>query len=203
MLFDPLNHILGTRNKVRLLRALAPLTRPVSGREAARLAGVSRQALRALDELAATGIVHRQETAGQHLYTFNHETRLAPAVLQLFDAERQRTSALFERLAGIISSAGPVTSAVLFGSAARGDDTPESDLDLMVLTAEIEPEAVYSVLVDASVTLEAEFGVRLSPVVLTLEQARRQQAEGDPLIRDVLRDARRVCGRPVEEVLRG
>ncbi len=69
MLLDPLDHAIGTRAKVRLLRALVPLDRPVSGREAARLAGVSRQAIRSLDELVAVGIVRRQETAGQHLYT--------------------------------------------------------------------------------------------------------------------------------------
>src|SRR5690606_708609 len=129
MLFDPLDNVLGTRSKVRLLRALVPLDRPVSGREAARLAGVSRQAIRTLDELAAVGVVNRQEAAGQHLYTFNRSNRLAPSVVALFDAERKRTAELFERLAGIVGEAGSVASAVVFGSAARGEAGPESDLD--------------------------------------------------------------------------
>jgi predicted nucleotidyltransferase len=203
MLFHPLDDLLGTRSKVRLLRALAPLDRPISGREAARLAGVSRQALRTLDELTNAGIVHRRETAGQHLYTFNRESRLAPAVLDLFDAERERTSALFERLSSIATSAGPIVSALVFGSAARGEATPHSDLDLLVLTSRTGVQAIHSALVEASAALEEQFGMRLSPVVLTVEQARHQQVASDPFIREVMRDGRRVYGRSVEEVLRG
>jgi DNA-binding FadR family transcriptional regulator len=121
MLLQPLGHVLGARAKVRLLGVLAP-GRPVSGREAARLAGVSRHAIRALEELAAIGILRRQETAGQHLFTFNHQNRIASALGDLFDAERQRANELFARLTEIAIGAGAVTSAVVFGSAARGDE---------------------------------------------------------------------------------
>lgn len=204
MLLDPLNHVLGTRSKVRLLRALAPLNRPVSGREAARLAGVSRQAIRTLDELAAAGVVDRQETAGQHLYTFSQRNRLAAAVEELFAAERQRTADLFEGLATIIQAAGNVAGAAVFGSAARGEAGPESDLDVLVLADGAEAEgAIYSALVDAAPELERDFGVRLSPVVITIAQARRQQSDGDAFLAEVLRDSRRICGQPLEEVLGG
>ena len=65
----PLDHILTNRGKVRLLRALIPLSRPVSGREAAKLARLSQTpALRALNDLVALGILHRMETFSQHLY---------------------------------------------------------------------------------------------------------------------------------------
>ncbi|CAN5651041.1 hypothetical protein BH23GEM8_BH23GEM8_18590 [soil metagenome] len=204
MLLDPLDHAIGTRAKVRLLRALVPLDRPVSGREAARLAGVSRQAIRSLDELVAVGIVRRQETAGQHLYTFNGQNRLAPAIANLFDAERQRATELFERLAALVTGAGGVSSAVVFGSAARGEAGPGSDLDLLVLGNDRESEgAIYTALVEASAALELEFGVDLSPVVITVEQARHQKSEGDSFIAEVVRDGRRIFGRPLEEVLRG
>ena len=63
--------------------------------------------------------------------------------------------------------------------------------------------AVYDALVDASPRLEMEFGLRLSPVVLTVEQAARQRAEGDPFTAEVLRDARRIWGRPLAEVMDG
>src|SRR5688572_27054724 len=105
MLFDSLDTVLGTTVKVRLLRVLAPLTRPVSGREAARLAGVSHIAQRALEELAAAGILHRQETAGPYLYTFNHDHLLAPAIEDLFEAEHRFTESLFEQLRQSIESA--------------------------------------------------------------------------------------------------
>jgi predicted nucleotidyltransferase len=150
------------------------------------------------------GILRRQETAGQHLYTFNNQNRLAPALGDLFDVEMQRANELFERLAEIVSGAGAATSAVVFGSAARGDAGPGSDFDVLVLVTDRESEsAIYSALLEASAALENEFGVDLSPVVITVEQALHQKAEGDSFIVEVIRDGRRFFGRPVEEVLRG
>jgi predicted nucleotidyltransferase len=39
-----------------------------------------------------------------------------------------------DELAALLPSRWPVDSLVLYGSKARGDDTPESDIDLLVLT---------------------------------------------------------------------
>lgn len=202
MLFEPLDHVIGTRNKVRLLRALTPLDRPVSGREAARLAGVSHYAIGALDELAAVGLVCRQEAAGQNLYRFDRRSRLAAQVEALFEGERQRNTALWHRLAALAERAGRVESAAVFGSAARGDAKPGSDFDVIVLT-EGAPEPVYDAFLAAAPELATEFGIRISPVVLSVVQARRQHADGDAFIADAMRDARRFHGRPLEEVLRG
>jgi predicted nucleotidyltransferase len=204
MLLDPLDAILGTRTKVRLLRALVPIDRPVSGREATRLAGVSHYGIGSLDDLAALGIVRRDEGAGQHLYTFNRQHSLAPAVLALFDAERDRTARMFDRLASIVDRAGGVVAAAVFGSAARGEATPQSDLDLIVVAAEEEEvRDIGDALEEALPAFEAEFGERVSPVLVTLERFRRQHRDADPFIQDVLRDARRICGRFLDEVLHG
>lgn len=59
---SPLDHVLTNRGKVRLLRALMPLSRPVSGREAAKLARLSQTpALRALNDLVALDLSGRRE----------------------------------------------------------------------------------------------------------------------------------------------
>lgn len=61
MLFHPLDALLGTTGKVRLLRVLLPLDSQVTGREAQRLAGVRSTVgtTNALDALTALGIVIR------------------------------------------------------------------------------------------------------------------------------------------------
>lgn len=205
MLLNPLDFILGTATKVKLVRALVPLERPVSGREAARLAGVSRIAQRSLDELAQAGVLTRGETAGQYLYAFHREHVLAHSLIALFDEEDRYTRAVFERLGETLKERQrDVVSAVIYGSASRGEADPSSDLDVLVLVRSDEAKApVYDALVEASPRLETDFGLRLSPVVLTLEQARAQRAEEDPFTAEVLRDARRICGRPLEEVMDG
>lgn len=46
-----------------------------------------------------------------------------------------------EEIAAALTAGWPVDSIVLYGSKARGDDTPESDIDLLVLTArELTPD---------------------------------------------------------------
>ncbi|MBW3554488.1 MAG: nucleotidyltransferase domain-containing protein [Gemmatimonadetes bacterium] len=203
MLFDALDEVFGRRSNVRLLRALSPIDYAVSGREAARLAGLSHRAIVSLDDLAALGVVHRRETAGQHLYSFNREHALAPAVLELFAAEHRRTTAILGRLKELAGAAGAAYAGV-FGSGARGEAKPKSDLDVIVLVESPESRrAAYESLVAASGRLQEEFGVRLSPVVLTLDQAREQARERGTLMRDLVRDARRVHGHPLEELIGG
>jgi predicted nucleotidyltransferase len=203
MLFEPLDEILGRRSKVRLLRALGPLDRPVSGREAARLAGLSHRAITALDELAALGVVIRREAAGQHLYTFNREHVLANAIQHVFAEEERRSSLILERIRSAAAEAGALYAGV-FGSAARKEDRPGSDLDLfMVLEHEDAKDRSRDAMAVAFEDMQEHYGVRLSPVVVALVEARRQARAESSLLQDVLRDARRVHGRPLEELLNG
>lgn len=204
MLLNPLDSILGTTTKVRLLRALVPLDRPVSGREAARLAGVSHIALRALEELAGTGVLDRAHTVGQHLFTFNRDHFLAPAIGRLFAEERRYTAAVFDRLREIVDATGPVEAAAVIGSAARGEDAPGSDLDVLVLVRDHEVrDMVHQAISDSGPEFEKAFGLRLSPIVTTLDQFRRQKRDEDPFVSAVRRDGRRVCGAAIEDLMDG
>lgn len=52
------------------------------------------------------------------------------ALRSLADADRRT----IDEIAGALTTGWPVEAIVLYGSKARGDDTPESDIDLLVLT---------------------------------------------------------------------
>jgi len=52
------------------------------------------------------------------------------ALRSLADADRRT----IDEIAGALTAGWPVEAIVLYGSKARGDDTPESDIDLLVLT---------------------------------------------------------------------
>jgi hypothetical protein len=55
-------------------------------------------------------------------------------------ADDRRT---IEEIAVALRSRWPVEALILYGSKARGDDTPESDIDLLVLTARpLAPEEI-------------------------------------------------------------
>jgi predicted nucleotidyltransferase len=72
-----------------------------------------------------------------------------------------------EAAARILKEQFPVEEVILFGSKARGDDTPESDIDLLVLTSRPLPwqerwhinDALYDVMLDHDVI----FGLIVEP----------------------------------------
>lgn len=202
---SPLDHVLTNRGKVRLLRALMPLSRPVSGREAAKLARLSQTpALRALDDLVTLGVLRRTETPSQHLYQVNRTHQLVREGLEpLFRAERERIGGVLDALRTLLGhDANRIASAAVFGSAARGQDRPGSDFDVLVVAkddSDVEP--LHSRLADSIPRMEAEFGLDLSPVVLPLTKFREMHGKGDSLVADVLRDARLITGERPEALV--
>jgi len=207
-LLDPLDAVLSSRSKVRLLRTLLATSQPLSGREAARLAGVGRvPAARSLEELVALGIVERGETVHQHLYRINRESQLVQVGLRpLYDAERERLDEVFGWLRSTLEAVAQgedVLGAWVFGSAARGEDTPHSDLDLLVAVANPSAEdRVHAHLAGSAAEMERRFGLRLSPVVISRTRLREMQEEPFSLVDDVIRDGRRVMGADLERLLR-
>lgn len=163
-----------------------------------------------LGELADLAIVSAETTPAQHLYRLNDQHRLVrDGILPLFEAERRRVTELFAELKRILeevadSPAGHVLAASVFGSAARGDDAPGSDLDLLVLTDSAEDaEAVHDLLSRYAPALRTHFGVALSPVVMDAATARRQAAGEASFLRNAIRDGRALYGQPLEDLLHG
>lgn len=205
-MLNALDHILGTQAKVRLLRALLPLESPASGREAERLGGVShRSATRALDDLAALGVLDRTVTPATHLYRINREHDLVPFLESLFERESARLASLREDIEAALVSTGltdSVVSVALFGSAARGEAGPDSDLDLCVLVRDrSRPDAASNLLEALSDRLHERYGARASVLALPVPEARHRFDDGDPLLEDIARDNRTLFGTRIQEVL--
>lgn len=200
ILFTPLDAILGSRSKVRLLRVLLPLDDAVSAREAARLAGTHpTPSLRALSDLAALAVLHRVRLRGQHLYTVNRENPLVrDGLAPLFDRETARVSAVFARLREALGpelAAGTVLTLAVYGSAARGDDRPASDLDVLVVTRSAEDvPGAHEALARTAPVLDREFGLDLAPMVVSGRQFNHQAEAGDPVVAEMQKEARLVAG---------
>lgn len=210
MFFHPLDSILSSSVRVRVLRSLIGLTRPVSGREAARHAGTSLpMTQRTLAEFVELGVLLLEETPAQHLYRVNRDNLLVTeGLIPLFAAEERRWREVFDELRRVLTESPEakdvVETAIIFGSAARGDDAPGSDFDLLVVTRDpASAERVHDLLSARDPDLRARFGLSLSPVVLDRDAVRREAGDGAGLIQHVLRDGRRICGRPLEEIVNG
>ena len=206
MLAHVLDAVLGTTTKVRILRTLLPLTSPVSGTEARRLARVrSVKAMWAsLEELTELGILERGQTRGTHLYRINREHHLAEPLAALFAAEADRPGEVRRALRSALESAGlaeAIRSAVLYGSNVRGEAGPHSDLDVLVVTrSEADVRPVQDVLVDAGRALEARFGPPLSAYVLPESRVRERYQDGDPLMLTIALEGRELFGTSFQEL---
>jgi predicted nucleotidyltransferase len=158
-----------------------------------------------MEELTAMGIFDLREATSQHLYQINRKNRLAKALQELFDAEDQRRVELLEAIRGELQRFwGPaVESVTIFGSSARGDDAPDSDLDLLVVTeTEEDEEDAWERLLEKAPMFLREFGVRISPVVMSLEQLHERAEDGDPLIAAVVKEGIPVVKPTIEKLLR-
>lgn len=201
----PLAHALGTPAKVALLRLLAGGGDPVSQREAARRTGIQvRSAQRALDDLVALGVVTRLAGGREYLVHLNTEHRLAPALAILFDAEADLFRTLRESLGQVAARQRPQPLALLlFGSAARGDDRLDSDLDILgVARTAVDAGALLEDLAETAAGIRKTFGAELRPVVLTLAQLRGQWRTRGSLPRRAAEDALLIFGRSLPDLVR-
>lgn len=91
------------------------------------------QVRRALSRLAADGLLDEERVGTMYRYRFNSDHLMAPAIRDIAST-RQR---LLERLSSTLSAWGPsLVYAALFGSAARNDMHPGSDIDILLVRKE-------------------------------------------------------------------
>ncbi len=115
----------------KLLAVFAQTNAALSVRTAARLSGVSlAQTSRILPELAAFGILERSEVPPSTVYRIIEENVAARAIKQL---ARSRDLVLAELGEVAKAMPAPPLSIVVFGSFARGDAGPESDIDVVMV----------------------------------------------------------------------
>ncbi|MCE5237650.1 nucleotidyltransferase domain-containing protein [bacterium] len=188
----PLDDILATRTKVRILRLLATEGLALSGREIARRLGmVQSQVSVVIRQLVAAGVVEAQHAAPAMLYSFTTRGEpVAMAVRELFRQEQRRTDALV----GALQEGVPGLLAVaLFGSAARGTHRSDSDVDLLLVVERDDAEA-HERIEQLLGALERDHIVPLSWLVADVAQLRAWEAADHPLWRNIQQDGIRLAG---------
>jgi DNA-binding transcriptional ArsR family regulator len=160
----PLNGILGTEANVRILRALAESTDPISAAELARRAQLQRSSVhRALKLLAGLGTVSFVGTAPHRQVSLADGSPLTKPIRALFGAERSRYEELLAGLKRAATRIDPPPTAVwVEGSVARGVDQPGDAVIVCVLGnprdidegAEALREAIQSLERKLDVTIE-------------------------------------------------
>lgn len=200
----PLDGVFAAPSHLALLRTLAESAQGASGRELARLAGLSHQAsINALVRLQAMGLVRRVGRGRTYLYTLNTEHVLFTRLLRpLLEGER---GVFRDILKTVEQAVAPhCLSATVFGSVARGSERRVSDFDLLlVLRHGQDRDRITRMLSDLAPKLSRTWGLRLNPLIFTATQVRRRLRGGHPLFTAAIRDGILLAGLPLREVGRG
>ena len=90
----------------------------------------------------------------------------------------------------------------VFGSMARKEDTPKSDIDLLILTKDKSSlDKINAVIDKLNIKMAQEFGTAISPYILTKSEIRRKHQKKEALIRSILDNNRLLYGEPIERIL--
>lgn len=206
--FHPLDHILDSSVKVRILRFLCRKGGEWSGRRlAAELKMNPVTAHRALRELYGATILDFRKTGNSFGYSLRDDHDVVRQVLRpLFERERgahERLSELFRKELSA-SAKKSVLTAAIYGSIARGQERPTSDLDLLVLVPSEEAKRQVRPALDTFCEkVVSRFANVPSVQVNTVREAREKVRRGLPLFQSILGHHRLIWGRPLEEILRG
>lgn len=188
----PLTSILGSAGNVRVLRALVADRSPQSAPQLAGVAGLTPQGVRlVVDTLARQQLVVAHGSGRAQLYALNSSHPFFDPLVALFHEEQQRWDTLLESIRETLAKRGPAVSAAwLYGSVARGEDSPASDLDIAIL---VRSQTVADQVRADLMPLEDGQQLRISLTALTPKEL-AALPEDDPWWSDVVRDGRVLKG---------
>lgn len=190
-----LEYALGSRSKIAVLRILFQSRQGFSGAALARHTGVGLFAVQnTLSALESIGLVEVQRGNAEHRYRLNERHHLVSHGLKdLFESERQIQQKLAKELQKLLK--GKVTCAGFFGSFARGNPKPGSDIDLFVIVDSVQDkERVGALLADVQVDITQRYGWPLQPVIFEKSRLKNKRGRIKELLEQVTRDWHHVVG---------
>lgn len=190
-LHRPLDMLLGTVASVRVLRVLIDHGGALTPTTIASRARITRQgAWNALARLRGLDIVADAGQGRAVLYRLNDAHPLAPPLEALFKVEAQRVEKLFSAIRDAAARMKPKPIAVwLYGSVARGEDRPDSDFDVAILSPEGEKSRQEAKLAEALDPFFGELMTALSVIAMSANDLRRLRRTKDKMWTNLKRDA--------------
>lgn len=178
----PLDFTFGSPSGVRILRELSLRDHPLGTVELAARTKLNESGIRrALKALVGEGLVESSGRQRGVTYQLAPAHPLREQLKALFKGEAQRPSRVLDAIRTAATSINPPIDAVwLYGSVARGNDTPSSDIDLAIVVADDHAvdDAVDTLRSALTVTEELE---RVEISILGMSGADvLRLADGDP-----------------------
>lgn len=197
-----LDEVFSRWSHIAVMRALKNHAIGISGREVSRIAGIThRNSIEALTNLERFGIVIRVRGGRDHLFSLNREHYIVKnGILPLFEMEDGFMKTILTEVKNKLK--GKCESVYLFGSTARKEEKPESDLDIcIVYDKKNKKEEIEEAFFDLSLLLNKKYGVNASPYYITISEfLKKARSKRQPVL-DIIKEGKLVSGTSLKELI--
>lgn len=203
----PLDAILNTEAKTRILRFLCKTNAEWNGRRIAKEIGITPAATHAaLSALYKEGVLQLRNVGSTHIYSLKQGSFLVTSLLKpLFAKEDKVLDAVVEMIKHKISSYKSkrgILSVALFGSTSVQQETAASDIDIAVIVENAKAKnPVEHLFEEVDAKVSKEFGNAVSPYINTQAELKVKHKQGLAVIKNILKSYRLIYGKRLESLL--
>jgi predicted nucleotidyltransferase len=147
---------------------------------------------RELKALARGGIVSRRQIGRQVFYAANRALPVFPELSSLVAKTAGLADVIKAQLAALLPQ---IELALIFGSMASGEPTPQSDVDLLIVSKTLELSAIVQALKPAQDILYRE----INPILYTPEEFSSKLNAGHRFVQQVMASAKIVLAGELDE----
>lgn len=200
-----LDKILNQEVKIKILRFFCLNEQVLSGRQLAKELKINPATChKALQELQKEGVLNLRVVGRSHLYSLNSDNYVVKKILKpLYGKE----DAIYDDILSLIKRSlyqtkKPTESIALFGSVAKNKGNERSDLDILVVTSYKRDKAAVEKKFDSITSrIIGEYGIVVSPYILSLTELKKKYQQKLPIIRDILKTYKLIAGEPLEKII--
>ena len=195
-----LDQLLGSKSSISVLRTLVQYKGKVfTIRRLAREANVSHPSVsETVAKLESFGVVQIQPIGRSHQVTLNEKSYVLKNIVEpMFMAEKQTFNQMIRFLKNHISTK-KIIGAAVFGSASRGQEKEDSDIDVVVISNDFN--GAITAVSDAGEEIFAKFHGNISPIIFS-EAEFKSKGKSD-LARSILDNHTMVHGKNLGDILK-
>ena len=203
----PLDNILNTTIKIRILRFLCRTAAEWNGRQIAREIGVTPKAAhKALNSLNKEKVLLLRNMGKTHVYSLNTDNYLVSKLLKpLFSKEDSILDYIINVIKRKLSASKAekgILSIAIFGSISARQEHPSSDIDIAVIVKNTRAKPIAERLLEEIDTkISREFGNVISPYINTKAEFKSKYKKGLPVVKNILKSHKLIYGERLDVLL--
>lgn len=197
-----LNKLFSSSASISILRELSLRNTGTTGRELAKFAQLTPQAAHnTLSNLELLNIVQREHAGKSHYFWLNRKHYLTKHIIEtVFQSEKDYKEKLFTELKKAIGKESE--SIILFGSVARKEETPQSDLDICIVHLN-KKKIIENKISQLRQTLYDQFGITLAPYYITKPEFIKKCNSDKSPVNNIVKEGKVISGISINRLIHG